>query len=257
MIRVTDSVAGTDIAYNFGMFDFNQENFYWNFAQGRMMYSMDAAQTAWELVRYGRSGRSIEEQVLALTPGQARSLAHNLARNAEPDQMFYRYDYYRDNCSTRVRDALNVVLAGTLDGDLSVIPTTTTYRSRTAELTADNPALYFGLMVLLGPGGRPSPDRVGRVVHSHGLRPASRPRACAGPGRRFHAPGGLRFLRARARGEGAPFSMRGLFGLWLALGVVHRLAAGLDRAGGVGRGGGGGDSWCSAGCGACCPGWPG
>ena len=96
--------------------------------------------------------RSIEVQDLALTPAQARRLADNLARNAEPDQRTYRYDYYRDNCSTRVRDALNLVLGGALERDLSHLPTHTTYRSATAELTAGRPALYFGLMLLLGPG---------------------------------------------------------------------------------------------------------
>lgn len=151
MIRVTDPARGTDLAYNFGIFDWNQENFLWNFIQGRMLYAVDAWDAGRTLEFYERTGRSIEVQVLAFTPEQARRVADNLARNVEPDQRNYRYDYYRDNCSTRVRDALNLALGGTLERELGHIPTQSTYRSETAKLTAGDPALYFGLMLLLGP----------------------------------------------------------------------------------------------------------
>jgi hypothetical protein len=151
MIRVTDPATGTDLAYNFGLFDFNQKNFYWNFLQGRMLYAMGGFPSAGQLSYYTSTGRSIEIQDLALAPEQARLLAANLARNAEPDRSNYRYDYYLDNCSTRVRDALNVALGGALKRDLDTVATRATFRSRTAELTAGNPAVYFGLMLLLGP----------------------------------------------------------------------------------------------------------
>ena len=151
MIRVTDPANGTDLAYNFGIFDWNQENFLWNFIQGRMLYAVDAWDAGRTLEFYERTGRSIEVQELALTPEQARRLADHLARNVEPDQRNYRYDYYRDNCSTRVRDALNLALGGTLERELSHVRTQSTYRSETATLTAGDPALYFGLMLLLGP----------------------------------------------------------------------------------------------------------
>jgi hypothetical protein len=151
MIRVIDPVLGTDLAYNFGIFDWADKNFLWNFIQGRPMYSLQAWLGAGSLEFYERTGRSIEVQDLALSPEQARLLADNLARNAEPDQRAYRYDYYRDNCSTRVRDALNLALGGKLERDLTHVPTQSTYRSQTALLTSRNPALYFGLMLLLGP----------------------------------------------------------------------------------------------------------
>jgi hypothetical protein len=151
MIRVTDSAAGTDIAYNFGIFDFRQKNFYWNFLQGRMLYSMAGYIAALDIQRYANAGRSVEIQDLALTPDQARTLAANLARNALPDMKDYRYEPYRDNCSTRVRDALNLSLGGSLEAPLAARPAHATYRSRTAELTAGSPGWYFGLMLLLGP----------------------------------------------------------------------------------------------------------
>ena len=151
MIRVTDSVAGTDIAYNYGIYNFHQTNFFWNFLQGRMLYAMEGVSAARYIAFYQREGRSVESQQLALTPVQARLLAATLARNAQPDMKDYRYEPFRDNCSTRVRDALNVSLGGALEAPLAALPAGATFRSRTAELTAGNPAWYFGLMLLLGP----------------------------------------------------------------------------------------------------------
>jgi len=151
MIRVTDAAAGTDVAYNYGMFDFNQQNFYWNFLQGRMLYWMAPADPERWIAGNLAAGRAVEIQELAMTPAQARSLAAALARNAQPDEMYYRYQPFNDNCSTRVRDALNVALDGAIERQTSGIATGATLRSRTAELTARSPVWYFSLMLLLGP----------------------------------------------------------------------------------------------------------
>jgi len=220
MIRVTDSAAGTDLAYNFGIFDFHQKNFYWNFVQGRPVYALAAWDAPGAIAAYVRAGRSVQEQALALTPGQARALAYNLARNAEPDERFYRYDYYRDNCSTRVRDAINVVLAGAVD----------------AELTAYNPGWYFGLMVLLGP----ATDRP-LSAWEESFIPGDFSRWLSGV--KVTAPGGSTYplvlseASLPAREAQAALSIGQLFVLWLALGVsVGLLLAWTGQRAGSGRG---------------------
>ena len=236
MIRVTDSVAGTDIAYNFGIFDFRQKHFFWNFLQGRPIYSVAGWPAQGTIAAYIRAGRSVEEQVLALTPEQARALASNLARNAEPDERFYRYDYFRDNCSTRVRDAVNVVLAGTIDGDLSRIPTTSTYRSRTAELTAYNPAWYFGLMVLLGPAtDRPLSAWEESFIPGDLARWLSTVKVVSAEGDSI--PLVVSEASLPPQEEQHSFSPGALFGLWLAVGVVVGLSlAWTGQRVGAGRG---------------------
>jgi len=239
MIRVTDSVAGTDLAYNFGIFDFRQKNFYWNFVQGRPVYALAAWDASGTIAAYVRAGRSVQEQVLALSPGQARALAYNLARNAEPDERFYRYDYYRDNCSTRVRDALNVVLAGALDAELSPIPTTATYRSRTAELTAYNPGWYFGLMVLLGPAtDQPLSAWEESFIPSDLAHWLSTVQVTAPAGDSY--PLVLSETSLPAREAGSALSLAQLFALWLVLGAtVGMLLAWTGQRVGAGRGRGG------------------
>jgi len=71
-------------------------------------------------------------------------------RNALEENKYYRYDYFRDNCSTRVRDALDRVVSSQIRRATDSIVTTTTYRSHSARLTADNLPLYTGILLALG-----------------------------------------------------------------------------------------------------------
>ncbi|HEX8690879.1 MAG TPA: DUF4105 domain-containing protein [Longimicrobium sp.] len=152
-IWVHDPARGTDLAYNYGMFDFAQENFLSNFIKGRMWYWMEGFDAELTLSHYRAQNRSVWAQELNLTPQQAAAMRDFLEANALPQNRFYRYDYYRDNCSTRVRDALDRVLGGALRAASGSAPSGTTYRWHTRRLTADagDVATYTGLEGGLGP----------------------------------------------------------------------------------------------------------
>jgi hypothetical protein len=149
-ILVEDRARGTARAYNYGMFDFGQENFLLNFIQGRMWYWMQGFDLASTLQIYLRANRSVWIQELNLTPAERESLREFLQWNERPENRFYRYDYYRDNCSTRVRDAIDQVIHGRLRAATDTIRTGYSYRYHTARLTAPDPLLYTGIMVGLG-----------------------------------------------------------------------------------------------------------
>ncbi|HET6232500.1 MAG TPA: DUF4105 domain-containing protein [Longimicrobiaceae bacterium] len=146
-IWVHDPVAGTDQAYNYGMFDFRQENFVLRFVQGRMLYWMAGFDAGFTLDHYRQQNRDVWVQELNLTPAQRAELRDFLVWNQRDENRFYRYDYYRDNCSTRVRDAMDRVLHGALRARWGNVPTATTYRSHTERLTADDVPTYTGLMI--------------------------------------------------------------------------------------------------------------
>ncbi len=149
-IRVRDDARGTDIAYNYGMFSFEQENFFLRFIRGQMDYWMAPEDAQWLMAAYPSVDRSVWLQELNLTPAQRADLRDFLERNALPENRFYRYDYYRDNCSTRVRDAIDLVIGGQLRLQTEGISSGTTYREHTRALTSADPALYSGLMLGLG-----------------------------------------------------------------------------------------------------------
>lgn len=150
-IVVEDHRRGTSTAYNYGMFSFRQESFLLRFIQGRMLYWMQASPAEDELPRYQARRRSVWLQELNLTPAQRVALRDFLEWNALPENRFYRYDYYLDNCSTRVRDALDRVLGGALRAGTQG-PASGTYRFHTQRLNANNLPLYTGLLLALGRG---------------------------------------------------------------------------------------------------------
>jgi hypothetical protein len=149
-ILVEDRVRGTRTAYNYGLFDFRQENFILRFVQGRMWYWMQGLDADAMVRSYIRDNRSIWVQELDLSPDQRVALRDFLLWNERPENRYYRYDYYRDNCSTRVRDALDRVLGGRLRTRTDTVPTGTSYRFHTRRLTAADLPLYTALDVALG-----------------------------------------------------------------------------------------------------------
>ena len=155
-IWIHDPVRGTDQAYNYGMFDFRQQNFLLRFIQGRMWYWMQGAPVELYIEQYRRDNRSIWVQELEIVPGARRELQKFLEWNERPENRFYHYDYYRDNCSTRIRDALDRALGSDIYRQTRSAPTGRTYRFHTQRLTANDPAVYSGLLLGLGqPVDRP------------------------------------------------------------------------------------------------------
>ncbi len=155
-IWIHDSARGTDIAYNYGLFDFRQEDFLLHFVQGHMRYWMAGMDAERSATAYLRQGRSLWVQELDLTATQRAELVRFLEWNAEDQNKFYDYNYYWDNCSTRVRDALDLVLGGAIKRQTDNGLTAFTYRDHTRRLLQHDILAYLGIMLGLGqPVDRP------------------------------------------------------------------------------------------------------
>ena len=155
-IWVSDRARGTDLTYNWGMFDFNQPHFIWRFVTGDTRYWMEPIDYNVMVPYYKSQNRSILAQELNLTPAQRLKLVQFLQTNALPENKFYRYDYYRDNCSTRLRDALDHALGGQLQTATVSRKTEGTYRWHTQRLMTGDIPLYTGITLALGhPADRP------------------------------------------------------------------------------------------------------
>jgi hypothetical protein len=150
-IQLRDTVSGQSVNFNYGEFDFDEKDFFINFARGRMHYLMGATLSSTDESQYVEVGRSITRQKLAITAEQASALRDFLLWNLRPENATYDYDYYVSNCSTRVRDALNQVLGGALKKQLEAKHGDMTYRQQTARLMSAQPWLMLILDLGLGP----------------------------------------------------------------------------------------------------------
>jgi hypothetical protein len=151
MIRVRNTRTGADAVYNWGIFSFTQEGFVLHFLMGKMTYWMEPQGMGRTFRTYQMRDRTLVEQHLALTPAERVQLVDFLEWNAREENRFYRYDYYVDNCSTRLRDALDGALGGALRRATQGVDAGTTFRAETRRLSADAFPLYTGLMLGLGP----------------------------------------------------------------------------------------------------------
>ncbi|WP_043769111.1 lipoprotein N-acyltransferase Lnb domain-containing protein [Algiphilus aromaticivorans] len=149
-LLVRDGSPGGGTVYNYGFFDFAQDNFFANFIFGRMQYRLATDTLARTLYFYEREGRAVREEQLELRPAQARELADFLEWNARPENAAYRYDYFLQACSTQLRDALDDVT----DGALQVLkerPARLTLRGQVLRLAAPDLPVMLGLDLILGP----------------------------------------------------------------------------------------------------------
>ena len=154
-IWIHDSVTRQDLVYNYGTFEMGADAsdflaFAGRFAMGRPRYWLGVLDMPTTLAIYTMQQRNLEQQELDLLPAQRADLAQRLATNALAENRTYTYDYYRDNCSTRVRDILDQVLDGALRRATVGRPAEGTLRFHTLRSLTNNKLLFLGIDAGLG-----------------------------------------------------------------------------------------------------------
>ncbi|HEY4183804.1 MAG TPA: DUF4105 domain-containing protein [Polyangia bacterium] len=152
-LRVVDRRSHDDRVYNFGTFSIAAHGLIGDFLKGRLHYWLSRSPTAETIEDYRLDNRSIEAQTLNLTADEQRELVRRLEENVRPENREYRYDYFYDNCATRVRDALDAVTGGAVRAASSQVQGARawTLREQALRMAADDLPLYGALLVVLGP----------------------------------------------------------------------------------------------------------
>jgi len=109
-IRIKDPVLRLDIVYNYGMFDFNQENFYVNFTKGKLLYKLGRYPFDIFLRSYSRDKRWVKHQVLNLSQQQRQAFFIYLEKNALEQNASYLYDPFYNNCASKLKDITKDIL---------------------------------------------------------------------------------------------------------------------------------------------------
>lgn len=146
-IRVVDHTLGTDVVFNYGVFDFKSEHFEWHFLLGETDYMVLPLPYSIFAEDYVQRGSSIVSQELNLTREEANILFNSLIENARPENRTYRYNFLTNNCSTKVRDMIEQVVRGTV---VYKEQSKLTYRQSLHECTAVAPWTEASEDLLLG-----------------------------------------------------------------------------------------------------------
>ncbi|GAA4975917.1 DUF4105 domain-containing protein [Algibacter aquimarinus] len=108
--RIKDPQSNLDVTYDYGRFDFEAPNFYLNFAKGKLNYSI-GSMGFYDFIRfYVSQNRTVKEQILNLTPNEKQSLYNFLIENNKPENRNYLYEFFFDNCATKIKDVVNIAV---------------------------------------------------------------------------------------------------------------------------------------------------
>jgi hypothetical protein len=150
-LRVRNAENGTDVVYNWGVFDFATKNFAWKFAKGNLDYMLAADDARTFLSQYVYEQRSVYQQKVNLTPEETGQLLLLIAENLRPENVRYRYDFFYDDCSTRIRDLFEKILGKKLmypePPPRKALPS---FREKVAAYQLDYPWLKTGIDLLFG-----------------------------------------------------------------------------------------------------------
>ena len=141
--------GGSGWVYNFGTFAFDSPALIPKFLRGKFKYWLSVSGVEDTTEAYAAANRSIMAQELDLTSAQKWALWQALRDNARPENREYLYDYFRDNCSTRVRDAIDRVVGGAVR-KTGLAPAAMTFRAHSLRMVADLWPEYVGLYLGLG-----------------------------------------------------------------------------------------------------------
>ena len=148
-IRIYDPENGTDWVFNYGIFDFNTDHFYWKFVRGETWYMLGAATLDNFLFEYRIENRPVYEQVLNLTTAQREQMIDALLVNYLPENRTYLYNFVFDNCATRpyrlIQSILGDSIRSTYQGSEGV-----SYRRFIQRYTGVGSWADFGIELLFG-----------------------------------------------------------------------------------------------------------
>jgi small basic protein len=159
-LQVRDEGTRINKVYNYGTFEFDNPNFYSQFVQGKLPYYLNIE--AYRQFEYGNlyDRRTMTEQVLNLDNTERQRLFQLLETNSEEQNKYYRYEFFYDNCATRIRDIIQAGCYETLNWDSSHVDKKVTMRHLLHEHLKPQPWAQFGIDLVLGArcDKKPTPD---------------------------------------------------------------------------------------------------
>lgn len=149
-IRVTDYKRGLDWVFNYGVFDFDTPNFYAKFVRGKLLYKLAIQEFPSYWASYTGSQQLVTEQVLQLDSNQQQAFLNRLMENYKPENRYYLYDFFYDNCATRIRDIVEEVADGRLITPEQSTADAPVFRDLLHYYVGTRYWISFGIDILLG-----------------------------------------------------------------------------------------------------------
>jgi hypothetical protein len=149
-IRVNDPMQDLDWVFNYGTFDFSDPNFYINFVRGKLNYILSVADYNSFRYSYMMEERWIWEQELNINHDEKQYLFDSLIINYQPENRYYLYDFFFDNCATRIRDIFVEGIDRDIEFNYDVLETGKSFRELLMPFLQEKPWARLGINLALG-----------------------------------------------------------------------------------------------------------
>lgn len=149
-LRVMDPENGLDIVFNYGLFSFDTDHFYYKFVRGETWYQLGVEDMNGFIIEYRRENRHVFEQVLALNTEQKDQIWQALLENYRPENRSYLYNFVFDNCATRPYRLIFDAIQDSIRSDYQGYEGQT-YRHFISRYTGPHSWTDFGINLLFGP----------------------------------------------------------------------------------------------------------
>ena len=149
-VRVVIPDVNFDVVYNWGVFDFNTKNFAWKFAKGRLDYMVIAESSRGFLQGYFLEKRYVYSQRINLSSREMRIFTSMINENLKPENASYRYDFFYDDCSTRIRDLIEKSVGENLKYPPVERGKNPSFRDMVGKYQNPYPWLKFGVDLIMG-----------------------------------------------------------------------------------------------------------
>lgn len=149
-IRIKDPMYRLDIVYDYGRYDFETEGFYFNFAKGKLNYEIGGANYKPFISFYKNEGREVKSQTLSLSLTEKQALFQKLQQNILPQNKSYAYDFFYNNCATKIKDIIVSVSEKTIEFEQPQDFEQYTFRALIRAQVEQNSWGGFGIDLALG-----------------------------------------------------------------------------------------------------------
>jgi hypothetical protein len=147
---IEDAHTGQSRFYDYGLFSFKSDHFFSNFALGRLLYSCGASPASSNIAVYVNTNRDVVLYTLDLPPEKREEVRDFAERNILPENRDYFYHHFKDNCSTRIRDIIDLAVDGQFKQQFGSAPGRYTLRQHVRRHTWFSPFADWILNFLMG-----------------------------------------------------------------------------------------------------------
>jgi hypothetical protein len=109
---IDDARTGQSRFYDYGLFSFDNDNFFVNFALGRLWYSCGVTPAVYNIAHYIATNRDITLYTLDLPPEKREMIYRKTEWDILPENRDYLYHHFRYNCATPIIDIIDMATDG-------------------------------------------------------------------------------------------------------------------------------------------------